>query len=111
MGAFTPAKLDRAGEAVTKVMEAAPDGMVVIGPDGRIIRVNTQAEELFGYSQDQLLGQKLDLLIPPRRPRPIRRGSRVTFRTRRFVRQFMIWKCWPAGGMARRFPRKSVSAL
>jgi len=69
MGAFTPAKLDRAGEAVTKVMEAAPDAIVVIGPDGRIIRVNTQAEELFGYSQEQLLGQKLDLLIPPRRPR------------------------------------------
>jgi PAS domain S-box-containing protein len=69
MDAFTPAKLDRAGEGVAKVLETAPNAMVVIGPDGRIVRVNTQAEELFGYSQEELLGKKHDLLIPPRRPR------------------------------------------
>jgi PAS domain S-box-containing protein len=40
-----------------------------MGPDGRIVRVNAQAEELFGYSQEELLGQKPDLLIPPRRPK------------------------------------------
>jgi PAS domain S-box-containing protein len=51
MDTLTLAKLARAGEAVAKILEAAPDAMVVIGPDGRIIRVNTQAEELFGYSQ------------------------------------------------------------
>jgi PAS domain S-box-containing protein len=69
MGAFTRAKLDRAGEAVAKVLEAAADAMVVIGPDGRIFRINTQAEELFGYSQEELLGQTPDLLIPTRRPK------------------------------------------
>ena len=69
MGAFTPAKLDRAGEAVAQVLEATPDAMVAIGLDGRIVRVNTRAEELFGYTQEELLGQKPDLLIPPQRPR------------------------------------------
>jgi PAS domain S-box-containing protein len=64
MGAFAPAKLDLAREAVARVLEAAPDAMVVMGSDGRIVRVNTQAERLFGYSEGDLLGQKPDLLIP-----------------------------------------------
>ena len=68
MGAHAPAKLDPTGD-VAKVLEAAPDPMVVMGPDGRIVRVNAQTEELFGYSQEELLGQRLDLLIPPRRAR------------------------------------------
>src|SRR6516164_1284711 len=45
--------------------------MVVVGADGRIVRVNTQAERLFGYSREELLGQKPDLLIP----RPPSRGD------------------------------------
>jgi PAS domain S-box-containing protein len=63
MGAFAPAKLDRTGEAVARVLET-PDAMVVMGSDGRIVGVNTHAEKLFGYSQGDLLGKKPDLLIP-----------------------------------------------
>ena len=62
--ARAPAKLGPTGDAVAKVLEAAPEAMVVMGPDGRIVRVNAQAEELFGYSQEELLGQKPDLLMP-----------------------------------------------
>jgi PAS domain S-box-containing protein len=40
--------------------------MVVLGANRRIVRVNTQAEKLFGYCQEELLGQKLDLLMPRR---------------------------------------------
>ena len=67
--AFEPAKLQLTGEIVGKVLEAVPDAMVVVGADGRIVRVNTQAERLFGYSREELLGQKPDLLIrqPPSR--------------------------------------------
>src|SRR6516164_4240037 len=61
---FEPAKLQLTGEIVAKVLEAVPDAMVVVGADGRIVRVNTQAERLFGYSREELLGQKPDLLIP-----------------------------------------------
>jgi PAS domain S-box-containing protein len=64
--ARAPAKLGPTGDAVAKVLEAAPEAMVVMGPDGRIVRVNAQAEELFGYSQEELLGQKPDLLMPRR---------------------------------------------
>ena len=69
MGDFVPAKLDRTGKAVARVMEASPDAMVVVGTDSRIIRVNTQAERLFGYSEEELLGQRADLLMPRRRRR------------------------------------------
>ena len=58
MGAFTPTKLHLDGEAVAQVSEAAQDAMVVIGPDGGIAHVNTRAEELFGYPQEELLGQR-----------------------------------------------------
>jgi len=64
MGGFDPA--DHTGEAVAKVLEASPDAMVAMGADGRIIRVNTQAEKLFGYSEEELLGQRPDLLMPRR---------------------------------------------
>ena len=66
MGDFVPAKLARTGK-VAKVLEAALDAMVVMGTDGRIVRVNTQAERLFGYSEEELLGQRPDLLMPRRR--------------------------------------------
>jgi PAS domain S-box-containing protein len=69
MGARASAKLDRTGDAVAKVLEAAPEAMVAMGADGRIVGVNAQAEELFGYSQEELLGQKPDLVIPARRRR------------------------------------------
>jgi PAS domain S-box-containing protein len=66
MGDLARAKLDLNGEAVAKALEAAPDAVVVMGADGRIVRVNNQAEKLFGYSQVELLGQKPDLLMPRR---------------------------------------------
>jgi PAS domain S-box-containing protein len=79
MGARAPVKLDPTGDAVAKVLENAREAMVVMGPDGRIVRVNAQAEELFGYSQEELLGQKPDLLIPlrPRQRDAKRRAGHV----------------------------------
>ena len=68
MGDFVPAKLARTGK-VAKVLGAALDAMVVMATDGRIVRVNTQAERLFGYSEEELLGQRPDLLMPRRRRR------------------------------------------
>ena len=66
MGDLVRAKLELTGEAVAKVLEAAPDAVVVVGADGRIVRVNHRTEELFGYSQKELLGEKPDLLMPRR---------------------------------------------
>jgi len=48
------------------LLEAAPDAMVIVGPDGKIALVNSQTERLFGYSREQLLGVPLETLVPPR---------------------------------------------
>jgi protein-histidine pros-kinase len=47
-------------------LDAAPDAMLVADEDGRIVLVNLQAEKLFGYSDSELLGQKVEVLVPTR---------------------------------------------
>ena len=49
-----------------ELMESAPDAIVIVGATGRIEFANAQTEALFGYSQDDLLGQTIDLLVPER---------------------------------------------
>ncbi len=48
------------------LLEAAPDGMVIVDRQGTIIMVNAQTEKLFGYARDELLGQPVELLVPER---------------------------------------------
>ena len=46
------------------LLEAAPDAMVVVNPSGDIVLLNVQAEKQFGYSRDELVGQKVKNIIP-----------------------------------------------
>ncbi len=46
------------------LLEAAPDGMVVVNQEGEIVLLNAQAEKQFGYRRDELLGQKVTNIIP-----------------------------------------------
>jgi PAS domain S-box-containing protein len=48
------------------VVEASPTALVLAGRSGRIELVNRLAERMFGYDRAALLGQKLELLLPPR---------------------------------------------
>ncbi len=47
-------------------LDAAPDAMIIVNRASKIIFGNQQAEKLFGYSQNELLGQPLSMLIPKR---------------------------------------------
>jgi PAS domain S-box-containing protein len=47
-------------------LEFAPDAVVFINTEGEIIVVNTQTERLFGYKREQLVGKKLEMLLPER---------------------------------------------
>lgn len=47
-------------------VEAAPNGMIMIDRRGEIILANSQAEELFGYDRDDLLGRSIEDLVPER---------------------------------------------
>src|SRR5271168_330002 len=46
------------------LLEAAPDAMVVVNQGGEIVLLNVQAEKQFGYSRDELVGQKVKNIIP-----------------------------------------------
>jgi PAS domain S-box-containing protein len=48
------------------LLDAAPDATVLVGTDGRMELVNGQAEVLFGYTRAELMGQPVEMLIPPR---------------------------------------------
>jgi len=45
-------------------VEACPSGMVMTDRSGAIVLLNTEAERLFGYSRDELIGQSVEILVP-----------------------------------------------
>ena len=48
------------------LLDAAPDAMLIVDESGRIVLVNRQTEQLFGYSDSELMGKKVEILVPPR---------------------------------------------
>ncbi|MES2589956.1 MAG: PAS domain S-box protein [Bacteroidota bacterium] len=48
------------------VVESAPNAMILVNRLGEITMVNNQTEKLFGYSKAELIGEKLEMLIPDR---------------------------------------------
>lgn len=56
----------REEERFRQVIEGAPNGMVLVDHEGKIVLVNAQIEKSFGYKRDELLGEPVEILVPAR---------------------------------------------
>ena len=48
------------------LIESAPDAMIIVDDTGEITIVNGQAETMFGYDRDEMIGNKIEMLLPDR---------------------------------------------
>ena len=53
-------------ELFQQVVEAAPNAMVMVDRQGRIVLVNSQTEKLFAYAREELYGKSIETLVPER---------------------------------------------
>jgi PAS domain S-box-containing protein len=51
-------------ELFRQAVEACPSAMIMTDQARKMVMVNTEAERLFGYRRDELLGQPIDMLVP-----------------------------------------------
>src|SRR5918999_4450076 len=58
-------RVDRS-RVLDQFLEFAPDAIVGVQGDGRIVLANAQTEVLFGYAREELLDQRVELLVPER---------------------------------------------
>lgn len=56
----------KAEERFRLVVESAPNAMILVNQTGVIMLVNNQTEKLFGYNRHELIGNRLEMLIPER---------------------------------------------
>ena len=47
-----------------ELLESAPDAILELDPEGRIVLLNRMAEQLFGYTREEMLAQRVDALVP-----------------------------------------------
>jgi PAS domain S-box-containing protein len=57
---------ERAERLFQLVVESAPNAIVMVNAESRIVLVNSQTEKFFGYRRDELLGKPIEILIPER---------------------------------------------
>ena len=57
---------ERVQRMLQDLLQATLDGMVVVNQDGEMIYFNSQTEATFGYGSEELVGRKVEMLVPER---------------------------------------------
>jgi PAS domain S-box-containing protein len=50
--------------ALSSLIDALPDAIILADEDGQIVNVNTQAVGMFGYTREELIGAFVEILVP-----------------------------------------------
>ncbi len=73
-----------APEYLAAIVDSSDDAIIGKTLDGTIISWNKGAEQIYGYTADEVIGKPIAILIPPDRPNElpsilarIRRGERI----------------------------------
>ncbi len=64
---MTESSQDQSGQdrfAHSALLDAMPDAIVIVDPEGRIVEFNSMAQAMFGYDRMDVLGQSVELLLP-----------------------------------------------
>ena len=85
MGARSTFLKDYGDDFAWSLLDASPDATVIVSNTGEIVFVNDHAGELFGYTSSDLLGRKVDDLLPPGLGK-VHRAHRTRYRARPTVR-------------------------
>ena len=62
--AVTGLRRKQEAERIRLVFESAPNGMVMVNSQGRIVLANSEAEKMFGYPREELIGEPIEKLLP-----------------------------------------------
>jgi PAS domain S-box-containing protein len=57
------AEFEKARDKYQELLDSSPDAMIFVNTQNEIVLVNAQFEKIFGYSQEEILGKKLDILL------------------------------------------------
>ena len=95
-------RLSRANETKFRgLLESGPDGVVIANKEGKIVLINAQAEKMFDYLREELLGKHIEILLSDRLLE-VEAGKKVDFRS--------DLRFWPVGiGINLSCRRKDVS--
>jgi PAS domain S-box-containing protein len=73
------ADFEKARERYEKVLDSAPDAMLFVNTQRKVVLVNAQFEKVFGYKQDEIIGKTLEILVPDRFKKNHRRMVKTFF--------------------------------
>jgi len=59
-----PTRSDTSEAYFRNLLESAPDAMVIVDHKAKMIIVNNQAEKMFGYQREELIGNEIEMLLP-----------------------------------------------
>lgn len=59
-------EIKRLEEKFKALLESTPDALVIVDETGNIVIINQQTERIFGYKREEIVGKKVEVLIPER---------------------------------------------